>query len=180
MLGREGAEDASQEVWLRVWRNMQDFRGNSAFGTWLYRIAMNTCTSIKQKEALREKRRRGAEVTHLAEPSGTDADPERAALNAERGEDIQAALQHLRAEHRAALVLRHMEDLSYAEIAKVLDVPNGTAKGWASRGRAAMLVVLAGENGGRGKTRRAAEAMEPPLTLRAHAGETDGRPGKTR
>ena len=47
----------------------------------------------------------------------------------------------------AALVLRHMEGLSYAEIAEVLQVPNGTAKGWVSRGRAAMLVMLAEKDG---------------------------------
>ena len=62
----------------------------------------------------------------------------------------------MRAEHRAALILRHMEGLSYAEIAEVLDVPDGTAKGWVSRGRAAMLVVLA-ENDG---LHRAGEAGE--------------------
>jgi RNA polymerase sigma-70 factor, ECF subfamily len=57
----------------------------------------------------------------------------------------------VRADHRAALVLRHMEGLSYAEIAEVLQVPNGTAKGWVSRGRAAMLVVLAEKDGLRRK-----------------------------
>ena len=52
------------------------------------------------------------------------------------------ALGSVREDHRAALVLRHMDGLSYAEIAEVLDVPDGTAKGWVSRGRAAMLVTL--------------------------------------
>jgi RNA polymerase sigma-70 factor (ECF subfamily) len=85
----------------------------------------------------------------LPEPRGDDADPEAAALGAEQREEIQAALGHVRAEHRAALVLRHMEGLSYAEIARVLGVPDGTAKGWASRGRAAMLIALAEENYGR-------------------------------
>jgi RNA polymerase sigma-70 factor (ECF subfamily) len=63
----------------------------------------------------------------------------------ERREEILRALAHVRAEHRAALVLRHMEGLSYAEVAEVLDVPEGTAKGWVSRGRAALLVVLSEE-----------------------------------
>ena len=66
-------------------------------------------------------------------------------MSAERRQEIDAALGHVRAEHRAALVLRHMEGLSYAEIAQVLEVPDGTAKGWVSRGRAAMLVALAQE-----------------------------------
>jgi RNA polymerase sigma-70 factor (ECF subfamily) len=147
MLGTDDAQDASQEVWVRVWRNIKSFRGESAFTTWLYRITVNTCLSIRQKEARREERELGDEVPYLPEPSGGDADPEAAALSAERREEIQAALQHVRAEHRAALVLRHMEGLSYAEIAEVLDIPDGTAKGWVSRGRAAMLVVLAEKDG---------------------------------
>ena len=142
MLGDESAQDASQEVWIRVWRNIQGFRGGSAFSTWLYRITMNTCLSLRQRESRREEREYGEEMPYLPEPPGGDADPEAAALSAERREEIEAALQHVRSEHRAALVLRHMEGLSYAEIAEVLEVPDGTAKGWVSRGRAALLVAL--------------------------------------
>lgn len=147
VLGARDAQDASQEVWIRVWRNIKNFRGESAFTTWLYRITMNTCLSVRQKEARRDDRQYAGEVPYLAEPPGGDADPETQALNAERRVEIEAALEHVRAEHRAALVLRHMEGLSYAEIAEVLDVPDGTAKGWVSRGRAAMLVALSKENG---------------------------------
>lgn len=150
ILGIEAAQDASQEVWVRVWRNMKSFRGESAFSTWLYRITVNTCLSVRRKESRRsEKEYSGDEMPFLPEPPGGDADPEAAALRAERREEIQAALGHVRAEHRAALVLRHMEGLSYAEIAQVLDVPDGTAKGWVSRGRAAMLIALAEEDHGR-------------------------------
>ena len=147
ILGADNAQDASQEVWVRVWRNIRNFRGESAFSTWLYRITVNTCLSIRQKESRRDERELGDDVPYLAESPCGDADPEAAALNAERREEIQDALQHVRAEHRAALVLRHMEGLSYSEIAEVLDVPDGTAKGWVSRGRAAMLVALAEKNG---------------------------------
>jgi RNA polymerase sigma-70 factor (ECF subfamily) len=150
ILGVEDAQDASQEVWIRVWRNIRDFRGDSAFTTWLYRITVNTCLSVRRKESRRREREySGDEMPFLPEPRGDDADPEAAALGAEQREEIQAALGHVRAEHRAALVLRHMEGLSYAEIARVLGVPDGTAKGWASRGRAAMLIALAEENQGR-------------------------------
>jgi RNA polymerase sigma-70 factor, ECF subfamily len=143
MLGSENAQDASQEVWVKVWRNIKGFRGESAFTTWLYRITVNTCLSARRKEAHREEREYSSdEMPYLAEPPGVEADPEAAALSAERREEIEAALQHVRAEHRAALVLRHMEGLSYAEIAEILDVPDGTAKGWVSRGRAALLVAL--------------------------------------
>ena len=143
ILGSENAQDASQEVWVRVWRNIKNFRGESTFTTWLYRITVNTCLSARQKEARREEREYSSdEMPYLAESPDVDADPEAAALNAERREEIEAALQHVRAEHRAALVLRHMEGLSYAEIAEILDVPDGTAKGWVSRGRAELLVAL--------------------------------------
>ena len=152
LLGNDDdAQDASQEVWVRVWRNISRFRGESAFSTWLYRITVNTCLSIQQKQSRRDERELGDEVPYISEPPGGDADPEAAALNAERREELQDALKHLRADHRAALVLRHMEGLSYAEIAEVLQVPNGTAKGWVSRGRAAMLVVLAEKDGLRRK-----------------------------
>ncbi len=142
ILGAADAQDASQEVWVRVWRNIGRFRGESAFSTWLYRITVNTCLTVRRKESRWGEREHGEEIPYLSEPSGGDADPEAAALSAERRAEIQAALGHVRAEHRAALVLRHMEGLSYAEIAKVLDVPDGTAKGWVSRGRAAMLVAM--------------------------------------
>jgi RNA polymerase sigma-70 factor, ECF subfamily len=147
ILGHRDAQDASQEVWVRVWRNIENFRGDSAFSTWLYRITVNTCLSVRRKESRRAQREYGGEeLPFLPEPRGGDADPEAAALGAQQREEIQAALGHVRAEHRAALVLRHMEGLSYAEIAQVLEVPDGTAKGWVSRGRAAMLVALAGES----------------------------------
>ena len=146
MLGSEDAQDASQEVWIRVWRNIRSFRGESAFTTWLYRITVNTCLSTRQRQARREEREySGDGLPYLPEPPGGDADPETAALSAERREEVEAALLHVRAEHRAALVLRHMEGLSYSEIAAVLEVPDGTAKGWVSRGRAAMLVALTQE-----------------------------------
>jgi RNA polymerase sigma-70 factor (ECF subfamily) len=147
VLGPRDAQDASQEVWIRVWRNIGKFRGESAFTTWLYRITINTCLSVRQKEARREERQHPGEIPFLAEPSGGDADPETAALNDERRAEIEAALKHVRDDHRAALVLRHMEGLSYAEIAEVMGVPDGTAKGWVSRGRAALLVELSKENG---------------------------------
>ena len=149
-VGAANAQDASQEVWVRVWRNIKGFRGESAFSTWLYRITVNTCLSLRRKESTRQQHQHTSEYSedlpYLPEPPGGEADPEALTLSAERKEEIQAALGHVRAEHRAALVLRHMEGLSYAEIAEVMGVPDGTAKGWVSRGRAAMFVALSQEH----------------------------------
>jgi RNA polymerase sigma-70 factor (ECF subfamily) len=141
MLGDQEAQDASQEVWVRVWANMKSFRGDSAFSTWLYRVTVNTCLSFRRKESRRRTREVEEELAHLSISSG-DGDPEEAALDAERREEIQVALGSVRAEHRAAMVMRHMEGLSCAEISEALGVPNGTVKGWASRGRTAMLAAL--------------------------------------
>lgn len=145
MLGEKEAQDASQEVWIRVWKSIKDFRGNSAFSTWLYRITVNTCLNAREKELSREARELREELPFLPEPSGGEHDPEATTLGRERKDELISSLQQLRAEHRAALVLRHMEGLGYAEISEILEVPEGTAKGWVSRGRAALLVLLSGE-----------------------------------
>src|SRR4028119_1636034 len=70
--------------------------------------------------------------TRRENPGGT-SNPEEAALGSERRNEIWAALHHVRAEHGAALILRHMEGLSYGEVAEGAGVPVGTAKGWARR-----------------------------------------------
>ncbi len=145
ILGVEDAQDASQEVWIRVWRNVKNFRGESAFSTWLYKITVNTCLSAHRREKDREAREFGSELSHLPLDTGIEDDPESAAVANERREELLRALRHVRSEHRAALVLRHMEGLSYAEVAEILGVPDGTAKGWVSRGRAALLVALSEE-----------------------------------
>ncbi|MGH3146851.1 MAG: RNA polymerase sigma factor [Rubrobacter sp.] len=149
MLGAEQAQDASQEVWIRAWRNIRNFRGESAFGTWLYKVTVNTCLNVLRKERGREARETGEEpFAHLPTPPGGEDDPEAATLSRERMDEVVEALEGIRAEHRAAVILRHMEGLSYAEIASILEVPDGTAKGWASRGRAALLLALVPESRG--------------------------------
>lgn len=142
IVGIDNAQDASQEVWVRVWRRIEDFRGESAFSTWLYKITVNACLDARRKEQRREERELPEEPPYLPETPTSDNDPEASALNQERRDEIFESLEYVREDHRAALVLRHMEGLSYQEIAEVMDVPKGTAKGWVSRGRASMLVAL--------------------------------------
>jgi RNA polymerase sigma-70 factor, ECF subfamily len=146
ILNADEAQDASQEVWIRVWRNIRKFRGESAFSTWLYKITVNTCLSTRRREQGREAREFDEDLPYIPVVTGIEDDPETAALAGERREELLRALERVRSDHRAALVLRHMEGLSYAEVAQILDVPEGTAKGWVNRGRAALLVVLASES----------------------------------
>ena len=153
ILGTEEAQDASQEVWMKVWRSVGNFRSESAFSTWIYKITVNTCLSEQRRKASRERRGfggRGDPIPYLEEPPGGDGDPEAATLGRERMDEAVRGLREVRLDHRAALVLRHVEGLSYAEIADILEVPEGTAKGWVSRGRAALLAVLSRGNGAPG------------------------------
>lgn len=145
MLGADDAQDASQEAWVRAWRNIENFRGDSAFSTWLYRITMNTCLNTYRKESRREAREVPEEFEYLPEPPVSGSNPESEALEQEQREEILDALRHVRSEHRAALFLRHMEGLKYQEIAEILEVPTGTVKGWVHRGQAELLVLLSGE-----------------------------------
>lgn len=150
ILGAGDARDAAQEVWIKVWGSMKSFKGDSAFSTWLYRVAVNTCLNARRKRARREGWERGDEgALYPPEPCGGEGDPEAASLSRELRDEVRGALGRVRSEHRAALVLRHMRGLSYAEIAEALDVPDGTVKSWISRGGAALRAQLAEGNRGR-------------------------------
>src|ERR687890_206436 len=105
ILGTQDAQDASQEVWIRVWRNIERFRGDSAFSTWLYRITVNTCLSVRRKESRRgEREYSGEEMPFLPEPPGGDADPEAAALGTERREGKKGDPNHPRAADKGGLL----------------------------------------------------------------------------
>ena len=65
MLGGQEAQDASQEVWVRVWANIRSFRGESAFSTWLYRVTVNTCLTIRRKSRAARTREVEEELAHL-------------------------------------------------------------------------------------------------------------------
>ena len=139
ILGAGDARGAAQEVWVKAWGSVKSFRGDSAFSTWLYKIAVNTCLNARRKRARREERERGAEeAPYPPEPSGGEGDPEAASLSRELRDEVQIALGRVRSDHRTALVLRHMRGLSYAEIAEVLGVPDGTVKGGVHRGGATL------------------------------------------
>jgi RNA polymerase sigma-70 factor (ECF subfamily) len=130
------AADAVQEAFLKAYRALGHYRGG-AFGAWLRRILVNECLS-----ALRERHT----YLSLEELDGDLAAPTRSpeaeCLAHAEIEAIRAAMRSLPAHYRSALVLRVMEEMSYREIAELLEVPVSTVETWIHRGRLRMKAML--------------------------------------
>ena len=131
----DDAQDVVQDAFVRVHKHIQKFEGSSSFYTWLYRIVMNLSIDHVRRATKRkhldydDQINRGADKIEgdgTIAPTLTDANPRKMALRRELSDTIHAALQELPEHHRAVIVLREVEGLSYEEIADVLDVPKGT------------------------------------------------------
>ena len=153
MIGnRAEAEDLAQEVFVTVFKSIDQFRGDAKLSTWLYRVAVNHCKNRVKYLARRHDRRTGvldevAERTAAAqggEPvaSGRIAAPDRALEGAETERLVQAAIAELEEDHRLVIVLRDIEELSYEEIASIAGVPEGTIKSRLHRARLALKEKL--------------------------------------
>ena len=136
------AEDVAQEAFLKAYRALASFRGDSAFYTWLYRIAINTA-----KNALVSQRRRPVDFDlDLQDPDQYDrqaklkeADtPEGVLLTDEIRAVVEEAMEQLPEDLRTAIVLRELEGLSYEEIAEAMDCPVGTVRSRIFRAREAI------------------------------------------
>ncbi len=117
---RESAEDAAQEILLRAFDKMPQFRGQSEFSTWLYRLALNFCLERKRKT-----QRRTELSQRLSEPEVPAPDH---AAQIETRLALERALDELDEPSRLVLILREWHELSYDEIAAVLHLPLGTVK----------------------------------------------------
>lgn len=126
---REAALDATQETFIAVFRKADHFAGRSAFSTWLYRVAVNTCYDA----ARRRQRHRTDPMPEGFEPSDTTSEDDLAA--AELRPDLERALAGVPTEFRAAVVLADVEGLALQTVADVLGVPVGTVKSRVFRGR---------------------------------------------
>lgn len=137
----EDAEDATQEAFLRAYQKLDTFRGQSAFKTWLLRLTVN----VSLNERGRRKRPiplAGAAADSAETYPAPEPGPEAEALRSETVARVHQCLQALKPNHRIAVILRDLEGLSYAEVAATLAVPEGTAKGWAHRGRERLKELL--------------------------------------
>jgi RNA polymerase sigma-70 factor (ECF subfamily) len=120
---RDDAEDVLQEVFAAVWRSRQTFDPQKGrLATWLHRITVNEC--------LRRSRRRRPAVVDLEQVELADRrlGPEETLMTAQDYETLVSAMNGLDARHRAVLVLRYFNDLSYEEIAQAVGIPLGTVK----------------------------------------------------
>ena len=135
MLGqREDAEDATQETFVRVVRNLHRWDPTRAFEPWLLTIAGNRC-----RTRLAKRMRRPGTLTLDYPVEDQSVELARAELLAE---EIELALKHVRQEYRQAFLLFHKQEMCYAEIAQTLDVPLGTVKTWVHRARRELIVRL--------------------------------------
>lgn len=142
MLGdREQALDATQDTFLTVFRKSSQFRGDSSLGTWMYRIAVNTCYDHLRR---RSRKPTSPLPDHLevADPSAEDA-----LASAGMRPEIAGALALVPPEFRAAMVLCDIEGMATADAAEVLGVATGTIKSRLHRGRRLMAEHLGNREG---------------------------------
>jgi len=136
------AQDVAQEAFIKAYRALGDFRGDSAFYTWLYRIAINTA-----KNYLVSRSRRNSDyqvdiqdaeaIENAPQLQGMET-PERLLLNQEIIDTIKTAIDNLPEEMRTAIMLREFEGMSYEEIAVAMDCPVGTVRSRLFRAREAI------------------------------------------
>lgn len=140
-------EDVTQEAFIKAYRALPSFRGDSAFYTWLYRIGINTAKNY----LVAQGRRAPTSTSFDSEEAETfeDADqlrdintPESLLHSKQIGETVNAAMEALPEELRTAIVLREIEGLSYEEIANIMDCPIGTVRSRIFRAREAVAARL--------------------------------------
>ena len=141
------ANDVVQEVFFKVFRNIAAFRGQSSLKTWVYRIAVNEAHNHRRWFSRHRRQEIGLERDEeersyqdtLSDPGPS---PFQIAVDGEADHILEAAMQGLNTTFRAAVVLRDVEDLSYEEIADILQINLGTVKSRIMRGREALRHAL--------------------------------------
>jgi len=137
----EDAADLTQEAFLSAWRALGGFDGRSAFGTWLYRLTSNACIDFLRRESRRgalSMTRAGEDGEEQLEVPDDRYAPERMLARQEARQALERGLRRLSPEHRQILLLRELEGLSYAEIARRLRLEEGTVKSRIARARLAL------------------------------------------
>jgi RNA polymerase sigma-70 factor (ECF subfamily) len=143
---RDEALDLCQDVFLRVFRTLSSFRGQSALRTWIYRIAVNQASNRRRWWSRRHRSEQVSLDEHLRTfgdvVSRQDVQPDRLLASRETAERIWQALARLPFDQRTALILREIDGLRYEEIAFTLNVAVGTVKSRLTRARQALRADL--------------------------------------
>lgn len=152
---REDAEDVAQETFVKAYLSLKDFKGESSFYTWLYRIAFNMAIDVRRKTGRRggqavelDERHVGATVETMSAPGPA---PDVALQNQQEMQHLARALNELSEEHRIVMTLREIDGLSYEEIADVLGISKGTVMSRLHYARKRLQSVLAQHGIGSGE-----------------------------
>lgn len=132
--------DAVQEVFLRVYKNLHSFKGKSQFSTWVYRITANVCNDLlrnRQKHSAISLDKEDENAVRADIPDGA-ATPHELAEQSELQKAVRAAVASLPEDYRVVLTLYEFENLSYEQIADILECPLGTVKSRISRAKKAL------------------------------------------
>jgi len=142
----EEVDDVLQEVFLRAWRGLPNFKGDATFTTWLYRIAFTVTIDRERRRKRRPQVQDAIDPAKEERTGGTYRDARRTPEEYSLGEDqvrmVRKALLEVEPLYRQILILREMEDLSYQEIAQSLGVAEGTVKSRLARARAQLKLIL--------------------------------------
>ena len=145
----EDTLDVSQDVFLKVYKSIGTFKGDSEFSTWLYRIAKNTALDFvrrrKQNVLSIDSSGEENEGMDIAD-SNESTSPEKAVLSNERNQKLYDAIKQLSDEHREVIILRDINNYSYEEISQKLQIESGTVKSRLSRARENLRKILLKEN----------------------------------
>lgn len=140
-------EDVAQEAFIKAYRALPNFRGESAFYTWLYRIAINTAKNYLVAQGRRAPTQTETEIEDAenfddGDSLRTEDTPDRMLLSKQVAEAVNRAIERLPEELRTAIVLRELEGLSYDEIAVSMNCPIGTVRSRIFRAREAVAEEL--------------------------------------
>lgn len=134
---RQDAEELAQEIFFKAWRSARSFRGDSAFSTWLYRVAVNACLNHRQRAKARPD-----PVSLTADLESGDPQAHDALVASERDVRLRAALASLPPRQRLALALASFEDKTYEEIAAAMGVSLGAVESLLFRARQNLAAML--------------------------------------
>jgi len=147
---KEDAKDMAQEALLKVYKSIKNFRFDSSFSTWLYRIVYNTCIDFirknsKIKTLSMDKPIETEEGSYKKEIMDNKELPDEAIEKKELKEAVQKAIKMLPDKYRIMVVLRDIHDFSYEEISEITELPLGTVKSRISRARSNLKEILSAD-----------------------------------